>query len=147
MLTARPKSTTKSNTLQCLVGNLTFLQVKAKNYHWNVTGPSFTGYHTSFDNLFKKAVCWTDDVAERIRQLEQPVDATVSNYCESMWFDEGDCSLDSAGMAADMVKTLDCISGCILDMIKDESNPITSSVLESVGLDVNQQAYLIRSSL
>ncbi|QQK87946.1 putative DPS protein [Salmonella phage pSal-SNUABM-01] len=147
MLTARPKRNVQTDSLQSLVGNLMLLQIKAKNYHWNVTGSSFTGLHRSFDKVADEAEDWVDTIAERMRALQLPVEATAELYYESRWFSEGSNELDSTEMVSDLVATLDTISTHIISMIRDEENPVTSSILETLGEEVDHQAYFIRSVL
>lgn len=147
MLTARPKRSVPTDNLQALVGNLTLLQIKAKNYHWNVTGSSFTGLHRSFDKVADEAEDWVDTVAERMRALQMPVEASAELYYEARWFGEGGNELDSTEMVGDLVATLEVISNHIIAMIREEENPITTSILESIGEQVDQQAYFIRSVL
>jgi len=45
------------------------LALKAQNYHWNVTGPSFKVLHELFKEVYTELSEAGDEVAERIRAL------------------------------------------------------------------------------
>lgn len=45
------------------------LYVKAKNFHWHVSGPHFRSYHLLFDEHAEQIFKTTDELAERVRKL------------------------------------------------------------------------------
>lgn len=145
MLGARPKRPAPES-LQVLVGNLTLLQIKAKNYHWNVTGESFYGDHHTFDGLADLVEDWIDTIAERMRALQEPVDARADLYLESMWFSEGDHEIDRDDMVGGMVSTLETVATHLYSMIRDADNPVTQNILQDLCADLEKQAYFLRSS-
>lgn len=145
MLGARPKRPAPES-LQVLVGNLTLLQIKAKNYHWNVTGESFYGDHHTFDGLADLVEDWIDTIAERMRALQEPVDARAALYLESMWFSEGDHEIDRDDMVGGMVSTLETVATHLYSMIRDADSPVTQNILQDLCADLEKQAYFLRSS-
>lgn len=150
MIPTRPERASKkvAVTLPALVGNLTLLYIKAKNYHWNTSGPSFYGDHHTFDGIQEGALDWVDTIGERIRALQEPICACAGAYLEDSWFPEGDFTLDAEGMKSDMVKTLDCISSHLMDMIKGgEFDDVTSNILQDLCAFIDKQNYFVRSSL
>lgn len=148
MLTARARTSRNGqDTLQNLVGNLTLLQIKAKNYHWNVSGESFYGDHHTFDGLADLVEDWIDTIAERMRALQQPVNASAAFYLENLWFTEGDYELDRDEMVEGMVSTLETVSTHLYTMIRDEENPVTQNILQDLCANLEKQAYFLRSSL
>lgn len=58
-----------SKTLSVLLASLYTLQLKTQFYHWNVTGPHFTGLHALFEQQYNTIAPTVDEVAERIRAL------------------------------------------------------------------------------
>lgn len=148
MLTAKPRLGSKgTETLQSLVGNLTLLYIKSKNYHWNVSGLGFHGLHETFDGLQEVALEWADIIAERMRACELPVCACAEAYLSDSWFKEGDFKLQRDEMVEDMVRTLEIISGHVLVMIQSEQNPVTQNILQDLAASIDKQAYFLRSSL
>ena len=47
------------------------LYLKTHNFHWNVTGPMFTTLHTLFMTQYTELGLAVDEIAERIRALDQ----------------------------------------------------------------------------
>ncbi len=45
------------------------LYLKTQNYHWNVTGPNFSGLHALFQTQYEELAIAVDDIAERVRIL------------------------------------------------------------------------------
>ena len=58
------------------------LYVKARNYHWNVTGPQFYALHGVFENIYDELADDIDKVAERIRSLGMKTPGTMKEFWE-----------------------------------------------------------------
>ena len=56
------------------------LYTKARNYHWNVTGPEFLALHAFFQTQYEALEGIVDDIAERIRQLGAHSPGTVAEF-------------------------------------------------------------------
>src|ERR1035437_5115430 len=53
------------------------LQMQMKQFHWNVKGPSFIGFHELFDKVAEAVESYVDQIAERIVQLGGIAEGTV----------------------------------------------------------------------
>lgn len=146
--TNRPRPAGESEPLQALVGNLTLLYIKAKNYHWNVSGPEFYGLHRTFDGVQEGTLEWVDTIGERMRALQKPVCACAGLYLKDAWFAEGDHT-DSAGdMKQDMTNTLEAISHKLMDMISGKAcDEVTLNILQDLCAFIDKQAYFVRSGI
>ncbi|PKL88041.1 MAG: DNA starvation/stationary phase protection protein [Ignavibacteriae bacterium HGW-Ignavibacteriae-2] len=58
------------------------LYTKARNYHWNVTGPHFFGLHAAFENIYNGLADDIDNVAERIRVLGFKTPGTMKEFLD-----------------------------------------------------------------
>jgi len=58
------------------------LAVKTHGYHWNVTGPGFGALHAFFDAQYTSLFEAADVIAERIRALGAPVQASMAAFLE-----------------------------------------------------------------
>lgn len=56
--------------------------LKAHNFHWNVTGPSFPQYHEFLGNLWEETFPAVDLIAEGIRTLDSFAPGSFSRYKE-----------------------------------------------------------------
>ena len=58
------------------------MYLKAQNFHWNVEGPNFSEYHTLFGNIYEDVHGSVDEVAERIRTLDQYAPGSMSRFAQ-----------------------------------------------------------------
>ena len=56
------------------------LYTKARNYHWNVTGPQFYNLHNEFEKIYDGLADDIDVVAERIRTLGLKAPGTMQEF-------------------------------------------------------------------
>ena len=55
--------------LNLLLADEFVLYATTRDYHWNVTGPSFRSLHLEFEAQFEQTARWIDNVAERARAI------------------------------------------------------------------------------
>jgi len=60
---------TVAQPLNELLADMHVLYVKARNYHWNITGDQFFVLHAEFEKLYDGLAEDIDAVAERIRAI------------------------------------------------------------------------------
>ena len=58
-------------------------QMKAQNFHWNVTGMSFGSLHELFEKIYKDQFKASDHLAERVRALGESVDGRYATFLET----------------------------------------------------------------
>lgn len=58
------------------------LYLKAHNYHWNVTGPNFSEYHSFFGGFYEAVWGSVDHIAEHTRTLDAYVPGSLSRFSE-----------------------------------------------------------------
>lgn len=58
------------------------LYTKARNYHWNVTGPQFYNLHNEFEKIYDGLADDIDVVAERIRALGLKAPGTMKEFLD-----------------------------------------------------------------
>ena len=56
-----------SSGLRQLLADVFVLYVKAKNFHWHMSGRHFRDYHLLLDEHSEQVFAMTDDIAERAR--------------------------------------------------------------------------------
>ena len=128
--------------------NLELLHIKAKNYHWNVSGAGFQGVHGMFDELEDYARETGDRVAERMRYHCIKVDATASSYLGCAWFREGNADLDMDGMLSDMCMTLMCIIEKMDEIDSDLCTyPVDQSMLQEINEGLGKFCYFVKSNM
>jgi starvation-inducible DNA-binding protein len=58
------------------------MYLKAQNFHWNVEGPNFSEYHKLFGDIYEDIHGSVDEVAERIRTLDQYAPGSMSRFAQ-----------------------------------------------------------------
>jgi starvation-inducible DNA-binding protein len=69
--------------LRALLADEFTLYTKARNYHWNVTGPHFHDLHKLFEDQYEAADEIVDRVAERIRALGEVAPGTLQEFSQA----------------------------------------------------------------
>jgi starvation-inducible DNA-binding protein len=86
------------------------LYLKAQNYHWNVTGPSFHQLHLLFENLYKEMALGIDEIAERIRALGHKSPGSFKEFKELSSIEDDPEKLESREMISSLIKGNEIIS-------------------------------------
>jgi len=58
-----------SGALNALLADVFSLYLKAKNFHWHMSGPHFRDYHLLLDDHADQLFAMTDEIAERVRKI------------------------------------------------------------------------------
>ncbi len=69
--------------LQQVVADTYSLMVKTHLYHWNVTGANFMSLHTQFQAQYEALFAAVDEIAERLRQLDVPVEGGIATFAQN----------------------------------------------------------------
>ena len=77
--------------------------LKAHNFHWNVTGPNFSEYHSFLGGLWEETFAAVDLIAEGIRTLDAFAPGSFTRYKELSTI-EDELKIPSA---IDMLKKLE----------------------------------------
>lgn len=68
--------------LNNLMSDSFVLLIKTWNYHWNVKGESFKSYHVFMEELYNGLITDIDDIAERVRALDERPIGAMKGYLE-----------------------------------------------------------------
>lgn len=134
-------------TLEELTANMVALQMQAKMFHLNVTGPRFYGDHKTFDGIYELADKWFDIFAERMRALEKTVCSCpewVMAY--SVLDDSADENSAAEAMCKSILQSMNNISGHIQAM-DGKVDPTTLNLAQEFDAELGKHIYFVRSSL
>jgi starvation-inducible DNA-binding protein len=70
------------NQLKVVLASTFAFSLKAQNFHWNVEGPHFSAYHDLFGKIYEDAFGAVDEIAERIRTLDQYAPGSMSRFAQ-----------------------------------------------------------------
>lgn len=143
-----PKKIKQSHhPLEVLTATMISLQMRAKMFHLNVTGPRFYGDHKTYDGIYEVADEWFDVLAERMRALEMKV-CVCPAWVMTLSIETDNTDEDSSAeeMAQSMIKFLEDISEFINDDC-DDLDDTTLNMVQELDTEIGKQLYFVRSSL
>lgn len=147
MLKPKLKSKTNDCPLEVLTANMVALQMQAKLFHLNVTGPRFYGDHKTYDGIYEVADRWFDVLAEWMRALEMPVCVCPAWVLTHSLIDSGASESSSAeDMAVAMVASLTILSEHINEKF-DDFDDTTLNIVQELDAELGKQLYFVRSSI
>ena len=95
--------------------------LKAHNFHWNVTGPSFAEYHGFFGGLYDEVQGGVDVIAEGIRTLDSFAPVSLTSLLPLATLDESGTIPDGLTMLKTLKNDNDKVLAQMLK-VYDEAN-------------------------
>lgn len=86
------------------------LYLKTHNYHWNVTGPMFSSLHKLFEEQYMELAEAVDEIAERIRALDEPAPGSYRAFAKLSSIEEEEGHPDAKTMVANLVKAQEAVA-------------------------------------
>ncbi len=135
--------------LNAALANLIDVSTAAKEAHWNVRGPNFSGLHDLFDTISDEAREFADLVAERLVALGGKARGTIQSVVEGSSLSPfpQDCQqweTLSAAMRSRLIATSERIRGFASDM-GDEI--VTQDIYIQVLRDLEKRAWMLDAHL
>lgn len=71
-----------TESLKIALADTYVFSVKVQNFHWNVTGTSFSEYHKFFGEIYEETSAAVDIIAEGIRTLDAYAPGSMIRFLE-----------------------------------------------------------------
>lgn len=126
------------------------LQLKTQNYHWNVEGRDFAALHALFENQYNELFAAVDEIAERIRALDEKAPGTYAEFSKLTTLKEGDSSLDEFGMVRDLYQSNLQIAQTLKKGVEKAENAddVSTADLLTGRITVHEKAaWMLKSTL
>lgn len=126
------------------------LYIKTRNFHWNVTGPSFNSLHTMFEDQYTIGATNIDIIAERIRSLGHHSVGTMKDFIEISQLEESDGHLKALEMVENLLKDHEAIAKSLKPMATlagDHQDIATEDMLIALIEHHEKTAWMLRSHL
>lgn len=140
-----------SGLLHVLLSTEFVIYSKTLNFHWNVVGPLFGPLHAFFEKLYKKQFKTIDLLAERIRALGFPVNASLTAYLRySKVLDQTTRIINEKVMLAGLFEDYKKVITYYRDAIKaltDAEDAGTTNLLEELLVQHEKIAWILRAYL
>lgn len=135
--------------LENFLASENILNLKIRNYHWNVTGIHFSDYHKFFEGLYDDSAENIDEIAERIRMLGDKTQANMKFFLEKSFLsEETNLEITSADMVksllSDTEKTIQELRNAI-EVISDTNDSWTEDFLIALMQKHEKNAWMLRS--
>lgn len=137
--------------LEKFLSSQNILNLKIRNFHWNVTGPYFSDYHKFFEEMYNSSAELIDDIAERIRMLGEKSPATMEFFLKNSFLQEqSNYDLQANKMIeellADTEKTISEMRNAI-EEIWETMDKGTEDFLIATMQDHEKNAWMLRSMI
>ena len=138
--------------LNSVLANEYLLFNKTLNYYWNITSPNFQGQHTFLGEQYKQILDIMDDLAERVRVLNERPNITIkSMFSRSEGKDNQEKTPSSENMFRNLLREHTDIQSQLKEIIAETKtfmhDPGTSDLLTSVLLKHEKMSWMIRSHI
>jgi starvation-inducible DNA-binding protein len=123
-----------------------------KYFHWNITSQDFREFHLMFDDHGTKIYNSQDIIAERLRQMDQPVSGILTDYSKQSVIEKNKPQPKNNIQEvlkyinvqhANTIKLLEDI----IETSSDENDFSTADLLTAILEDHQQMQWFIRSSI
>ena len=134
--------------LSVLLADTYTLYLKTHNYHWNVTGPMFQTLHTLFETQYVELALAVDEIAERIRALDEFAPGSYKDFARLTTIKEADGIPTAEEMIKDLVKGQEAIARTarsIVSLADDASDEVTLDLLTQRMTVHEKTAWMLRS--
>lgn len=137
--------------LERFLSSQNILNLKIRNFHWNVTGPHFSDYHKFFEEMYDSSAELIDDIAERIRMLGKKSPATMDFFLKNSFLQEQpNYDLQAEKMVAELLtdteKTISEMRKAI-EEIGETMDKGTEDFLIATMQDHEKNAWMLRSMI
>ena len=134
--------------LKVILGTNFALYLKSHNYHWNIEGNNFPQYHEFLNDFYNSVWLQTDDIAEKIRQLDAYVPGSMIRFLELSVVDEATTVPDALTMMINLKNDNDRYiiqlrAGIVV--AEGAGEPAVSNFLQDLLGAHQKKAWMLRS--
>jgi starvation-inducible DNA-binding protein len=135
--------------LKVILGTNFALYLKSHNYHWNIEGSNFPQYHDFLNDFYSEVWAQTDDIAEKLRQLDAYVPGSMERFLELADIQE---AVDSIPSAISMMQNLKSDNDRFIVHLRagivvadQASEPAIGNFLQDLLAAHQKKAWMLRS--
>ena len=124
------------------------LYLKTHNFHWNVKGPQFISLHKMFEEQYRDLWSALDDIAERIRTLDQPAPGTTAQFKQLAEIKEKDSLPAAMDMLSELISDNEAVLRTIrtaLSTAQDAGDEATAGLLTDRLSYHEKQVWMMKS--
>lgn len=139
-----------ADKLEYLLADHIALYFKTLNCHWNVVDPRFHSLHEMFEEHYLILANQNDQIAERIRQLGNKVNSSLSALSEKVSLQEIHAELDGNEMILTMIESYEKHIGDIKSVLAQsdqENDVVTADILTEILGVLEKNLWMLKSHI
>jgi starvation-inducible DNA-binding protein len=124
--------------------------MKAQNYHWNVTGPSFGPLHDFFQKVYEDHFEAQDELAERIKALDAHAEGRLSVLLDRSKIEECDGRISAEEMIRKTLADQQTLAGtlsALADVSEKNGDLLTQDLAIARAQTHEKFAWMLRAHL
>lgn len=126
------------------------LYYKTHTFHWNVIGPHFRSLHLMFEEQYNELWTSTDELAERVRQLDGGVPINLTELKKKATLQETGQTPDATAMVQELANDNAEIVNLIYPVLRkaDEAGDQGTVDMLTMRIEAHEKAaWMLRSTL
>lgn len=136
--------------LSQLLADTYVLYIKTQNFHWNVMGPHFFAYHKAFEAQYEELSAAIDMLAERIRALQAPAPASMTQFLKLTSLEESDDNITAEAMIEELLADHEFVAKNIqkfFTIVQNAKDEVTLDILIQRKTEHDKTAWMLRSTI
>ncbi|MVP02338.1 Dps family protein [Paenibacillus lutrae] len=130
------------------VANWAVMYVKLHQFHWYLKGPSFFVLHVKFEELYKEADLYLDQIAERILQLKGKPLSTTKEFQANSSIKEVSPERNAGQMVEELVqdfKTITEESKELIEAAEESGDHGTADMITEICMNLEKHIWMLES--
>ena len=125
------------------------LYLKSQNYHWNVEGQMFRALHLMFEEHYIELRDAVDEIAERIRSLGHPAEASFGEFSKRSNVPDGDAGTEAMEMVRGLAEGHETCARTARAVVKvaEDAGDVATADLATVRVETHEKtAWMLRAT-
>lgn len=140
---------TIATELSRLLADTYALYLKSQNYHWNVTGPNFTGLHLMFETHYVELRDAVDLIAERIRSLGHLAPGSFAEFTRLTGIADGEAGAEALTMVRHLAEGHEACARTARTVVAtaEKAGDVATADLATTRVEVHEKtAWMLRAT-
>ncbi len=129
----KEKRRSVAGSLNQILANYHIYYQKLRNFHWNIKGENFFDLHIKFEELYTDARDKIDDIAERIRALEETPVSLLKEYLKMSEIEEKEGTFTDHEMVNEILEDHKVLISNYRDVLKNADSANDEGTIDMMG--------------
>jgi starvation-inducible DNA-binding protein len=127
-----------------VTASLAVFNLTVKNFHWNVEGKGFFTIHSKLDELYASVDGHIDELAERVRQLNEFVPADFASFSKRSFVSGHENPIkDAEEGISKILEDMKAIINALTDLsVEYEDDPVTQDMLNEMSAAFQKEYWM-----